>query len=77
MVLSGWRRPVNISAFTETEETYESATAALQIEEGKIYAFKINDSMINIDTLSGPASGGWWDVDRRDFRSCLRHPHRD
>ena len=43
---------VNISAFTETEETYEPATAALQIEEGKIYAFKINDSMINIDTTA-------------------------
>ena len=52
---------VNISAFTETEETYEPATAALQIEEGKIYAFKINDSMVNIDTTAAglrQANGG-------------------
>ncbi|MEC8642330.1 MAG: flagellar basal body rod C-terminal domain-containing protein [Pseudomonadota bacterium] len=41
---------VDIRAFTETTASFGAATAALQIDEGRIHAFKVNGSAITIDT---------------------------
>ena len=41
---------MGIRSFTETTANFGAATAALQVEEGKIYTFKVDGSTINIDT---------------------------
>ena len=52
---------VDIRTFTETTASFGVATAALQIEEGRIHAFKVNGSTINVDTTAAglrQATGG-------------------
>ena len=48
--LSNGEGEVGIRSFTETTANFGAATAALQVEEGKIYTFKVDGSTINIDT---------------------------